>query len=212
MPNIALFAGGDLSRLTSQPNFDLYVGVDRGCLFLLENELPLDWAVGDFDSVTDTEFEKIKAAAGKIHQSPAEKDDTDTELALKVVFEKYPNADVTIFGAFGGRIDHFLSNIFLPSEPALARFMKQIHLLDVQNQMSYLPAGKHRIFPKNAYKYVSFMLEGQGELVITGAKYELSASNFFPKKIYSSNEFTNNPIEVTVPSGYLIVLYTRDRS
>lgn len=212
MPNIALFAGGDLSRLPSLTTFDLYVGVDRACLFLLEKGLQLDWAVGDFDSVTDTEFEKIKAAAGKIHQSPAEKDDTDTELALKVIFEEYPESEVTIFGAFGGRIDHFLSNLFLPSEPALAPFMEQIHLVDAQNDISYLPVGQHSLFPKKSYKYISFMLEGHGELEISGAKYELSASNFFPKKIYSSNEFTNNPIEVTVPSGYLVVFYTRDGS
>lgn len=208
-PKIALVAGGDWSPIETA--FDLYVAVDRACLTLLEKKLPLAWAIGDFDSVSVLEREGIQAAAGQFTLAPAEKEDTDTELALKLIFEAYPEAQVTIFGAFGGRLDHLVSNLFLPSDPALAPFMAQISLVDSQNHISYLSAGKHQLFPKNE-RYISFMLEGEGKLEISGAKYELSASNFFRKKIYSSNEFTNNPIEVTVPSGYLVVLRTRDRS
>ena len=48
------------------------------------------------------------------------KDDTDLELALLTIFEQNPQAAVTIFGALGGRIDHMLANVFLPSNPKLA--------------------------------------------------------------------------------------------
>ena len=69
-------------------------------------------AVGDFDSVSRSELEMIQSATKDCMIAPAEKDDTDTELALKITFQLYPEAEVTIFGAFGGRIDHMLSNIF----------------------------------------------------------------------------------------------------
>ncbi|MBM7642831.1 thiamine diphosphokinase [Streptococcus loxodontisalivarius] len=212
MTKLALVAGGDKPDLSLLEGFDYYVGIDRGSLFLLENGLSLDMAVGDFDSVSREEWQSIKAEAGLLIQSQPEKDDTDTELALKEIFKRQPQAQVFLFGAFGGRLDHFLSNIFLPSDPELAPFMQQIHLLDEQNQLSYYPAGQHRLFPQNGMTYISFMTEGEGELTIKGAKYELDASNFFKKKNYSSNEFTNKPIDIELTDGYLIAIYTKDRN
>ncbi|MDE7525137.1 thiamine diphosphokinase, partial [Streptococcus agalactiae] len=50
MTKIALFAGGDLTYF--EYDFDYFVGIDRGILFLLKNGLSLDMAVGDFDSIT----------------------------------------------------------------------------------------------------------------------------------------------------------------
>ena len=47
MIKVAVFAGGQLADFST--GFDVYVGVDRGSLFLIENQLPLDLAVGDFD-------------------------------------------------------------------------------------------------------------------------------------------------------------------
>ncbi|MBM7635233.1 thiamine diphosphokinase [Streptococcus saliviloxodontae] len=209
MTKIALIAGGDQSRLS--PDFDYYVGVDRGCLFLLESGLSLDMAVGDFDSVTADEWKLIETQSKVLIKAAAEKDDTDTELALKEIFKRYPQSQVYLYGVFGGRLDHLMSNIFLPSDPDLAPFMQQIHLLDDQNQLSYCPAGKHRLYPREGMTYISFMTEGEGLLTIKGAKYELDASNFFKKKNYSSNEFTNKPIDITLTEGYVLVIYTKDR-
>lgn len=205
--NIALVAGGDFSPI--EQGYDYYVGIDRGCLALLDNGLPLDFAVGDFDSVTESELMKIRANAKEIVSAPTVKNDTDTELALKGVFARFPTALVTVYGAFGGRLDHLFSNVFLPSEPALAPFMQQISLVNTQNHISYAPAGKHQIFPVQGMKYVSFMSDDK--LTITGAKYELNAQNFFSKKIYSSNEFIGKPIEVSLNSGYVVIIQSRDR-
>ena len=44
MVNIGVLAGGDSSLLPKDQ--ELYVGVDGGCLKLLEQGLPLDMAVG----------------------------------------------------------------------------------------------------------------------------------------------------------------------
>ena len=97
MPKIALFVGGELDWFTT--DFDYFVGVDRACLRLLELGLPIDLAVGDFDSVSRSELEMIQSATKDCMIAPAEKDDTDTELALKITFQLYPEAEVTIFGA-----------------------------------------------------------------------------------------------------------------
>ena len=90
--------------------------------------------------------------------------------------------------------------------------MGQISLVDEQNVISYLPAGRHQIFPVERMAYVSFMTEATAPLTITGAKYELTPGNYFQKKIYSSNEFSHQAIEVSLDEGYLIVIQSKDKT
>lgn len=209
MTKIALFAGGDLTYF--EYDFDYFVGIDRGSLFLLKNGLSLDMVVGDFDSITEDELLYIKHYCSNIVSASAEKNDTDTELALKTIFKEFPEAQVTVFGAFGGRIDHMMSNIFLPSDTDLEPFMSQIRLKDEQNIVTYLPSGKNQVSRIEGMSYVSFMPESESTLQISGAKYELNKSNYFKKKMYSSNEFMTSPIEVELKDGYLIIIYSKDR-
>ena len=209
MVKIVVVAGGDSSLLPK--NQDIYLGVDGGCLKLLEQGLPLDIAVGDFDSISEVDFRKIQAQAKQVVQSVPEKNDTDLELALKTVFEDYPDAAVTVYGAFGGRLDHFLSNIFLPTDPDLTPYMEQIQLVDEQNRLVFRPAGSHEIQPDPTMTYVGFMPVGEGRLEITGAKYPLHAENYFLKAMYGSNEFLDQAIQVSLDGGYLVIVYSKDR-
>ena len=209
MVNIGVLAGGDSSLLPK--NQDIYLGVDGGCLKLLEQGLSLDIAVGDFDSVSEVDLRKIQAQAKQVVQSVPEKNDTDLELALKTVFEDYPDAAVTVYGAFGGRLDHFLSNIFLPTDPDLAPYMEQIQLVDEQNRLVFRPAGSHEIQPDPTMTYVGFMPVGEGRLEITGAKYPLHSENYFLKAMYGSNEFLDQAIQVSLDRGYLVIVYRQDR-
>ena len=209
MGKIAILAGGDSALLPK--DHDVYIGVDGGCLKLLEQGLPLDIAVGDFDSVSETDLRQIQTQAKQVIQSIPEKNDTDLELALKAAFEAYPEAGVTVYGAFGGRLDHFLSNIFLPTDPYLTPYMEQIQLVDGQNRLIYRPAGYHEIQPDPAMSYVGFMPVGEGYLEITGAKYPLHQENYFLKAMYGSNEFLDQPIQVSLDRGYLVIVYSKDR-
>ncbi|MDE1692895.1 thiamine diphosphokinase [Streptococcus suis] len=209
MIKIAVIAGGSFDCLPEPA--DLYVGVDAGSLRLLDNSLPLDWAIGDFDSVTPEELGRIKDLAERFLQAPAEKDDTDLELALKEVFKAYPQAQVRIYGALGGRMDHMMSNLFLPAEPDLAVYMEQIELVDRQNIVRFRPAGQHRLSPIAGMKYISFMPSDQSLLTIRHAKYLLDASNYFFKKCYSSNEFIDRDIDIQLDKGYVVLIYSKDK-
>ncbi|CMZ12985.1 thiamine pyrophosphokinase [Streptococcus pneumoniae] len=187
---VAVFAGGNRGHYRT--DFDAFVGVDRGSLWVLEEDLPLALAVGDFDSVTEEERQVIQKRAQYFVQARPEKDDTDLELALLTIFEQNPQAQVTIFGALGGRIDHMLANVFLPSNPKLAPYMRQIEIEDGQNLIAYCS-------------------EGTSQLTILGAKYELTEENFFFKKVYASNEYIDREVSVTCPDGYVVVLHSKDR-
>ena len=195
-----------------ETDFDVFVGVDAGSLFLLQHQLPLDMAIGDFDSVSPADFQQIEQAAKELIQAPAEKDDSDLELALKTVFERYPQAQTRVFGALGGRIDHLLSNLFLASEPDLAPFMEQIELVGADNHILFRPAGQHRLSPIEEMTYISFMPADGSRLTIENAKYPLGEENFFFKKCYSSNEFLDGDIQIALDTGYVVIIYSKDRS
>ncbi|MBO4110082.1 thiamine diphosphokinase [Streptococcus suis] len=209
MIKIAVIAGGSFDCLPEPAN--LYVGVDAGSLRLLDHSLPLDWAMGDFDSVTPEELGWIKDQAECFLQAPAEKDDTDLELALKEIFKVYPQAQVRIYGALGGRMDHMMANLFLAAEPDLATYMEQIELVDSQNIVRFRPAGQHRLSPIAGMKYISFMPSDQSRLTIRHAKYPLDASNYFFKKCYSSNEFIDRDIDIQLDKGYVVLIYSKDK-
>lgn len=210
MTKIALFAGGTIDSF--QMDFDLFIGVDRGSLLLIEQGICPDLAVGDFDSVSEKELALIYSQSKEVLQAQSEKDDTDLELAVKAVFARYPQAQLTIFGAFGGRLDHTLANIFLPSDPEITPYMQQIRLCSAQNELSYCPQGRHEIKPVAGMNYLAFMPVSNGQLTIEGAKYPLNESNYFFKKVYASNEFIDEPVFLECQSGYVIVIYSKDRS
>lgn len=210
MIKIALFAGGTIDSF--QMDFDLFIGVDRGSLLLIEQGICPDLAVGDFDSVSEKELALICSQSKEVLQAQPEKDDTDLELAVKAVFARYPQAQVTIFGAFGGRLDHTLANIFLPSNHEITPYMQQIRLCNAQNELRYCPQGRHEIKPVAGMNYLAFMPADDSRLTIEGAKYPLNESNYFFKKVYASNEFIDEPVFLECQSGYVIVIYSKDRS
>ena len=210
MTKIALFAGGNLGHFSL--DFDVLVGVDRGSLFLLEQGVCPNLAVGDFDSVSKEELLRIKDSAKEVVQAHPEKDDTDLELAVLACFERYPDACLTIFGAFGGRLDHALANVFLPSNEKIAAYMEKIFLEDEQNLLTYVPKGRHEIKPVAGMRYLAFLPSDDATLTIEGAKYPLNKDNFFFKKVYASNEFIDRPIYLDFDSGYTVVIYSKDRS
>lgn len=205
---VAIVAGGQVETIPL--DLDVYVGVDAGCLFLLEQGLELSLAVGDFDSVEPEEFQRIQTTAHKLRTSAAEKNDTDLELAIKEVLERWPQAEILIFGAFGGRMDHHLASVFLPTDPEIAPLMSQLCLMDRQNYLCYRPAGRHTIQPLAGYTYVAFMPVEGASIQIEGAKYPLNPTNYFKKAIYGSNEFSNRPITLSVDRGYAVIIYSKD--
>lgn len=93
MSRVLLVAGGNPSDWpTIEPaTYDYFVGIDRGCLHLLEADLPLQLAVGDFDSLSREEYHFVQETAETLIQAPAEKDDTDT---LREIFIPGSGSDI----------------------------------------------------------------------------------------------------------------------
>ncbi len=71
-----------------------------------KDKVRIDVNIGDYDSLDETPSPEPSAIY------PREKDFTDGEMALHGMLEDGVE-DITIYGAFGGREDHFMGNLHL---------------------------------------------------------------------------------------------------
>ncbi|MBF0844356.1 thiamine diphosphokinase, partial [Streptococcus danieliae] len=110
--------------------------------------------VGDFDSVTAEQREQIFVAAKHWVELPAEKNDTDLEVALRIVLEHFPQGDVVVYGALGGRLDHSLANLFWPSQSEFIPLLERVRLVDAENQVVYRGPGWQQLEPEPGYDYI----------------------------------------------------------
>src|SRR5690606_6586914 len=130
---INILAGGPPYLLPSLLNYNgkevVWVGVDRGVFTLLSQNLKPVHAFGDFDSVTEEEYQLIQKEIETVHVFRPEKDETDLELALNWALQEKPDK-IRIFGATGGRADHFMANIQLLIKPVLEGNHVPIKIID----------------------------------------------------------------------------------
>lgn len=191
----------------------VYIGVDYGALFLVNQHFSVAFSVGDYDSLTLDEFDLIKQQIPEIHQTVAEKDETDTQLALRLAIERYPEAQFIIYGGTGGRLDHFLANLFLPLESRFKPFAEQIQMVDAQNKIRYFLSGKHQLTPNPEYHYLAFIpLVLTKNFEIIGAKYELKKIDILVPTSFASNEFINQPVTFSFSEGLVCVIESNDRT
>lgn len=207
---ILIVAG--MRTLVDAFDYEQVIGVDRGNLFLIEQGITPDVAVGDFDSVNSEEFEKIDSFAKKIIKLPSLKDETDLEVALDYATKQFPQAEIEILGALGGRLDHHLTNLYLPLTKRFVDYSNQISLKDQQNIVEYLKPGRHELIRKPDKKYIGFVqVNTEWTLEIQGAKYPLKANENFAD-IYASNEFITEKMSVSFEKGMVIVIYSSDNA
>ena len=188
-----------------------FIGVDGGCLKLMEEELPIDLAIGDFDSISAEDKETLKDYASKMIEFPSEKDFTDFEESLMWVAKFYPQKNVHVLGAFGGRVDHAISCLWTMFRPELQALIPYLSLEDEWNHISFLTPGTYTLKKIPLSKYLSFISTGPvQQLTLKQVKYPLNDQDYdFPIALIS-NEFIDEKMEISFESGGIIVGQTRD--
>ena len=188
-----------------------FIGVDGGCLKLMAEELPIDLAIGDFDSISVEDKETLKDYASNMIEFPSEKDFTDFEEALMWLAKEYPQQKIHVLGAFGGRVDHAISCLWAMFRPELQALIPYLSLEDEWNHISFLIPGDYVIEKLDYTKYLSFITTGPIEqLTLKNVKYKLNNQNYdFPIALIS-NEFIEDKMEISFKSGGIIVGQTRD--
>ncbi|MDR2783926.1 MAG: thiamine diphosphokinase, partial [Treponema sp.] len=86
---------------------EIIVAADSGLVTAEQADVKPDWIVGDMDSL-DSESRLAGYNPDRIIKYSADKDYTDTELALALLWDK-GCVHTTLVGGGGGRIDHLLA-------------------------------------------------------------------------------------------------------
>lgn len=199
------------SELAKKNESDKIVCVDAGLNILDELKIEPDFILGDFDSVDKNILEKYDDK--KIFRYKAEKDFSDTELAIKILINlRYKR--IYILAGLGARMDHSLSNIYL-----LAKYKKlgiDIFLLDEYNKI-YVKDKSFSLSKNEQYgKYISFYpLENikDFEISLEGFKYSLSKANinlFNTPSLYLSNEIIKDKVFVKTNDNMLLCIESKD--
>jgi thiamine pyrophosphokinase len=175
MKSIYIVAGGPKKYIPSLTRYDadpvIWIGVDRGVIYLQEAGITPARAFGDFDSITDQERENLSKSSLHIDLFPSEKDQTDTEIAIEWAILQEPD-EIILFGSTGGRLDHFLANTQL-----LAKYPDApIKIIDHTNEITVHLPGTYKVVRESSHPYISFLpVSGEVKgITLEGFKYPLS--------------------------------------
>ena len=207
-----IFIGGEVDKCaleTAIPENALVVAADSG----YDNAKALgyaercDFVVGDFDSTKEIAF----CSRAKIIRVPAEKDETDTQLAICTAIENGAD-ELYIVGGLSGRLDHTLSNLYLLE--ALAKEGIYATICDGKNRVRYLKERSSFLIPKSEYKYFGLICaqsEAKG-VTIDGAKYPLKGAKLQKNdpSLAISNEVVGNCAMVSCKKGGLFVIESKE--
>ncbi|MGX7111842.1 thiamine diphosphokinase [Gemella cuniculi] len=205
---VSVMLGGSFPKKI--PKGKLWCGVDKGALYLIENNINPILSCGDFDSVEEKEKIQIKNNSQYFFEKHSQYL-TDTDFSLRCIIKLFPSVkEINIYGATGNRLDHFFGNILLLNNNQYRNIVLKI--IDDNNIITLAQKGKNIFIPKNDFKYFSIVPIYENTVItIKNAKYEaedLKLTSHRPNA--TSNEFTDNKnIEINTNKN-ILVIYSRD--
>lgn len=185
------------------PPSDAYlIAADSGFSLLKRMGLMPDLVLGDFDSLTED-----KPTGCEILTAAAEKDDTDTMLAVKTALSR-GYSDITISGSIGGRLDHTFANIqslaYIVDNGGSGRLVGESDTAEI------FGVGEYR-FRKNESMYFSVFSYSEEAVVTTkGTKYDLDSyrlTSSFPLGV--SNEILSSECILKIEKGRVLIIFSK---
>lgn len=204
-----IYTGGkiDASNITETPCADdIVIAADSGYKNAKMLGVKPSVLLGDFDSL-DTSA--VDDASLEVISVPAEKDFTDTQMAIDTALKKGAT-EIFIIGGLSGRLDHTLSNLAILED--LAKKKIRVIINDGYNRARYLE-NDSIIIMNSDYKYVSLIAKGEKVkgVCIEGCKYELKNATLTDKYQYAvSNEILKNCAFISVKKGALFIIESKD--
>lgn len=216
--NISIMAGGPKEYWPNlaeyQDKTDIWVGVDKGVVALLNEGIKPQHSFGDFDSIPEEELQLIQEKLPDLHVFPSEKDETDLEIALNWAIKQHPK-NIFIFGATGGRADHYLANVQLLQNEEILPYVNDIGLfiVDRQNIMTVKCPSSFTVACEPTYKYLSLIAvtkEVKG-ITLEGFKYPLHKALLKRgSTLCISNELISEYGNVSFESGIIMMIRSSD--
>ena len=178
---------------------DLVVAADSGMDTLVDAGLRPDVAVGDFDSTRATD-ELADMRPGNVLRYPADKSETDTEIAIRLAHERGA-AEICLVGGGGGEMSHFLAIVSLfDRQPAPSVWLS--------HDTEYTLITSSMVAEGQPGDRVSFFPAGEEGCTMTssGLRWPLDGLEWHRGDFGVSNEFVGESIEVTMQTGRLVMV------
>jgi len=206
-----IFVNGDLHHHDLIKKFirsdDFLIAADGGLTHIQKIDLQPHLVIGDLDSINLEDQQWLKSAGIEIAQFPAEKDQTDLELAIAESIKRESRV-IVIIAATGGRLDQTLANLMLMLDARLEN-------VDVR-----LEDGKEEIFfIDRCAEVVGNIGDRVSLLAINGTvkgietknlKYPLAKETLVPGQTRGiSNIMLEKRARIDVKSGRLLCIHTR---
>ncbi|NWJ44731.1 MAG: thiamine diphosphokinase [Chloroflexi bacterium] len=170
------------------------------------------WLVGDMDSIAPAVLRELTARPSvKVDSHPAEKDETDLELAIERALSEGAT-EITIVGGVGGRLDHTLGNLYLLAMPSLARSKARVRILSENEEVFLLsPDDSPLLLEGKKGELVSlFPFNGDATGVYTeNLYYPLRHETlYFGPSRGISNVMLAESAEISLEEGRLLIIHT----
>lgn len=192
-------------------SFDLLIAADGGGNRIIESGFYPHILIGDLDSIDPENLEICRKQKVLIQQFPREKDETDLELALEYAAARLiemnnqsVNKQIWLFGATGGRVDHFLGNLAL-----LQGFLKRGYCVRVKDPYHelWLLSGREQIKGEKGQEISLIPLSEKSVVQTEGLYYPLNRDVLrqdSPRGI--SNVFLGEDAFVDVSEGIVLAV------
>lgn len=201
----------DLAPYIKMPQVT-FIGADRGAYHLLDNGIVPDVVVGDFDSVTEQEWEQLSRTVHQIDKFQAEKDETDTDLALLKALTFEPN-EIIITGVTGGRLDHYEAALRSVCHLQLDYPHITFKIANSRNEIRFLKPGTHQLAKNEKFSYVSFFAHTYqvDDVTLRGVKYETKRETMsITSTRFTSNEIIEDNAYIEFTSGICLMIRSVD--
>lgn len=202
-----IYLGGgvyDSMPIETPKKDDLTVAADSGYQNAVRLGVTPDIAVGDFDSLAA----ELPHSVEKL-QVPAEKDFTDSQLAVDIAMKKGAT-EMVLVGGLDGRLDHTLSNLAI-LENLWHEGIRAV-ITDGQRRVRYIESTSELI-PNLGYRYLSVIAADKKVkgVCIDGCKYPLKNATLNRDYQYAvSNEIGKNCALISVKRGGIFIIESCD--
>ena len=145
---VVLVAGGrapTLAWLTELARIYPVWAIDRGADVCQAAGLNPQILLGDADSATGEAWQWLTGLATPVLRYPADKDDSDLQLALRELTRQRPGSAALLTGGWGGRFDHAWSNVSSLIQ-AMDQGLGPAALIDQAETMFLLSGGQQLTF------------------------------------------------------------------
>ncbi len=214
MSRAVIFVNGSIRDLEKVRRMilpgDTLLAADGGTRYALAMGLVPALIIGDMDSLTEADRQKLGAAGSELHHYSRDKNETDFELALRHAVETGFH-EILVVAALGDRLDQTLGNLSLLTDPSMAGLNI---MLDDGTEQAFFIRSRGQI-EGLAGDVVSLIPWGGNVTGISthGLRWPLDGDTLVPYKTRGiSNELLGNMAEIAIQSGLLLVIHRRQNS